>query len=286
MLAGVRRRVPLRLRHRVARARLRYRVPTGRFRALPDALVIGAQRSGTSSLYRYLGGHPGVAPSFRKEVEFFSRYYARGVPWYRAHFELEAGRHLRFEATPDYLFHPLAPARAASVVPEARLVVLLRDPVARAWSHYQHMVDLGFETMSFDAAIDAEDSRCAADLAALASDPDHDAKALLRYSYVARGRYAEQLDRWLAVFPPDRLLVVRSEDFFRDTVTEFGRILDFLGLEAWTPAAFTNESRLQGRPSATGLPAGSEARLRDVFAEPNRLLVDLLGPDAPQWWPS
>jgi hypothetical protein len=284
VLAGVRRRVPLRMRHRLARARLRYRVPTGRFRALPDTLVIGAQRSGTSSLYRYLGAHPGVAPSFRKEVEFFSRYYSRGVPWYRAHFELEAGRRrLRFEATPDYLFHPLAPARAAAVVPEARLVVLLRDPVARAWSHHQHMVGLGYESLPFDAALDAEESRCAPDLAALASDPDHDAKALLRYSYVARGRYAEQLDRWLAAFPPDRLLVVRSEDFFRDTVTEFGRILDFLELEPWSPAAFTNESRLQGRPSATGLPVDSETRLRQVFAEPNRLLVDLLGAAAPHW---
>jgi hypothetical protein len=274
----------MRLRHRVAKARLRYRVPTGRFRALPDALIIGAQRSGTSSLYRYLGRHPGVAPSFRKEVEFFSRYYSRGVPWYRAHFELEAGRQrLRFEATPDYLFHPLAAERAAAVVPEARLIALLRNPVFRAWSHYQHMVDLGFETLAFDGALDAEAKRCAPELAALDADPDYDAKALLRYSYVARGRYAEQLDRWLAVFPPEQLLVLRSEDFFRDTTTVFARILEFLELDPWAPPAFTNESRLQGRPSATGLPAASTARLEDTFAEPNRLLVDLLGDGAPRW---
>jgi hypothetical protein len=284
MLSSVRRRVPLRVRHRLARARLRYRVPTGRFRALPDALVIGAQRSGTSSLYRYLGRHPGVAPSFRKEVEFFSRYYARGVPWYRAHFELEAGRpRLRFEATPDYLFHPLAPARAATVVPEARLIVLLRDPVARAWSHYQHMVDLGYETLPFEAALGAEEERCAADLAALDADPDHDAKALLRYSYVSRGRYAEQLDRWLSSFARDRVLVIRSEDFFRDTITAYARILEFLELDPWAPPAFTNESRLQGRPAATGLPTESRARLDEAFVEPNRMLVDLLGAGAPTW---
>ncbi len=284
MLSELRRRVPLGVRHRVARTRLRYRVPTGRFRALPDALVIGAQRSGTSSLYRWLGGHPGVAPSFRKEVEYFSRYHDRGETWYRAHFELERGRrHLRFEATPDYLFHPLAPGRAAKLLPEARLVVLLRDPVARAWSHHQHMVTLGYETLPFEAALDAEEERCAPDLAALAADPSHDAKALLRYSYAARGRYAEQLDRWLAEFAPDRFLVIRSEDLFRDASTSFARIVDFLGLERRLPPAFSNESRLQGRPSATGLPQESEERLRAVFAEPNAMLADLLGADAPRW---
>jgi hypothetical protein len=284
VLSGIRSRVPVGVRHRVARARLRYRVPTGRFRARPDALVIGAQRSGTSSLYRYLGRHPGVAPSFRKEVEYFSRYYNRGIDWYRAHFELEAGRrHLRFEATPDYLFHPLAAARAAETLPEARLVVLLRDPVARAWSHYQHMVDLGFESLTFEAALDTEADRCDPDLAALAADPDHDAKSLLRYSYLARGRYAEQLERWLAVFPREQLLVIRSEDFFRDTKAAFGRIVDFLGLADWAPPTFTNESRLQGRPSATGLPPAAEARLREAFTEPNERLVDVLGADAPRW---
>ena len=190
------------VRHRVAQWRVQARTPTGRWRRLPDLLVIGGQRCGTSTLYRHLGRHPDVSPSLRKEVEYFSRRYDRGDRWYRAHFALDVQRdRLSFEATPDYLFHPLAAARAATVVPDARLVVMLRDPVARAWSHYHHMVGLGHEHLDFDAAVTAEPDRCADDLARLADNPLHDPVALLRYSYVARGRYAEQLARWFEHFP-------------------------------------------------------------------------------------
>ena len=272
-LDGLRARVPLEWRHRLARQRLRLLVPTGRWRALPDALVIGAQRAGTSSLYRWLGGHPGVAPSFRKEVEYFSRYWARGEDWYRAHFELRAGRrHLRFEATPDYLFHPLAATRAASVVPGAKIVVLLRDPVERAWSQYRHMVRLGYETLPFVDALAAERSRCAADVAGLAADPDHDAKFLLRYSYAARGHYAEQLARWRAAYPDERILVLRSTDLFRDPPATFARLLAFLDLDPWSPPAFRNASSRPGRGSLPAMDPAARERLEAEFAADDRTL--------------
>ncbi len=282
-LDQLRSRIPLDARHRIAQARVRYRVPTGRWRVLPDALVIGAQRSGTSSLYRYLGQHPDVAPSLRKEVEYFSRRYGRGELWYRAHFALDVGRRrLSFEATPDYLFHPLAAARAAAVVPDARLIAVLRDPVARAWSHYRHMVALGYETLGFDDAISDEEARCAPDLNRLADDPVHDPKALLRYSYVARGRYAEQLERWFAHFGRERLLVLRSEDLFADAARSFEAILDFLGLDRWRPEEFPNVSR-EGSRAAAGMPSPARARLSDRFRDANRELVSLLGDGAPRW---
>ena len=266
-LDAVRSRVPLEWRHRLARARLRYRVPTGRWRALPDALVIGAQRAGTSSLYRYLGAHPGVAPSFRKEVEYFSRYEARGEDWYRAHFELRAGRrHLRFEATPDYLFHPLAADRAASLVPQAKLVVLLRDPAERAWSHYRHMVRLGYETLDFAAALAAEEDRCGPDLAALAADPDHDPKALLRYSYVARGHYAGQLARWYARYPRDQVLVLPSTRLFDRPAAAYAEVLSFLGLAPWSPPAFRNASAVPGAPDPAPIDPNARRRLDTAFA--------------------
>jgi hypothetical protein len=272
-LGALRSRVPLEWRHRLARARLRYRVPTGRWRALPDALIIGAQRAGTSSLYRYLGAHPGVAPSVRKEVEYFSRYAARGEDWYRAHFELRFGRRrLRFEATPDYLFHPLAAERAARLVPGARLVALLRDPADRAWSHYRHMVRLGYETLPFAEALAAEDERCAPDRARLADDPDHDPKALLRYSYVARGHYAPQLAHWLARFPRHQLLVLPSARLFADPARAYGEVLEFLGLEPWEPPSFANVSRIPGEGAAAPIEPEARRLLDAAFAsEPEDL---------------
>jgi Sulfotransferase domain len=283
VLDAAKARIPLDVRHRIAQLRVGARASTGNWRRLPDLLVIGAQRCGTSTLYRHLGRHPDVAPSLRKEVEYFSRRYGRGERWYRAHFALAVGRpRLVFEATPDYLFHPLAAERAAAVVPEARLVVMLREPVARAWSHYHHMVDLGYEPLDFAAAVAAEDDRCAPDRARLRADPLHDPVAWLRYSYVARGRYAEQLARWRERFPADRLLVVRSEDFFAEPAAEFGRILDFLGLRPWAPPDFVNVSR-QRRPPPPPIPEGCRAALAERFAEPNQELVALLGEAAPRW---
>jgi hypothetical protein len=250
--------------------RSRVRQPTAPYRALPDFLVIGAQRAGTSSLYKYLGQHPSVVPSLRKEVGYFSRYYGRGVDWYRSHFPLRAWSSSRrrdgglrsFEATPDYLLHPLAAARSSALLPDARFIVLLRDPVARAWSHHQHMVRLGFEDLSFADAIAAEDERIAADLEAIASDPGHDPKAFLRYSYVARGRYAEQLERWFAAYPRDRFLLVPSARLYRDTADVYDEIVAFLGLPQWRPASFPNHS---ARAGSTDEPVPEP--LRDVLLE-------------------
>jgi sulfotransferase family protein len=276
-------RIPLDVRHRIAQLRVQARTPTGGLRRLPDLLVIGGQRCGTSTLYRYLGRHPDVAPSLRKEVEYFSRRFDRGERWYRAHFALANGRsRLAFEATPDYLFHPLAADRAAAVVPGARIVVMLREPTARAWSHYHHMVALGHETLDFEAAVAAEADRCIPDLRRLADDPHHDPVSLLRYSYVARGRYVEQLVRWRDHFPPDRMLVVRSEDFFADPAPVFRRVVEFLGLSPWAPDHLVNVSR-QGRPAPPPIPARTRATLAERFADSNRDLVAVLGDDAPRW---
>jgi hypothetical protein len=276
-------RIPLDVRHRIAQWRVQARTPTSGLRRLPDALVIGAQRCGTSSLYRYLGRHPDVAPSLRKEVEYFSRRFDRGDRWYRAHFALANGRsRLTFEATPDYIFHPLAAERAAAVVPDARLVVMLREPTARAWSHYHHMVALGHEPLDFEAAVAAEPDRCAPDLRRLADDPYHDPVALLRYSYVARGRYAEQLARWRDRFAEDRMLVVRSEDFFAAPAAVFGRIVEFLGLPPWMPGNLVNVSR-QGRAALPEVPAGSRAAIAARFEQSNRDLTSMLGDAAPRW---
>src|SRR5947209_1159841 len=141
-------------------------------RALPDFLIIGAQKAGTTSLYRYLAAHPDIVASTRKEVHFFDINFWRGEWWYRSLFPLRRRLQRRpplrnrpaitGEASPYYLFHPFAPERAAQLLPDAKLIVLLRDPVERAWSHYRHEVANGRETMTFPDALAAEPARLAA----------------------------------------------------------------------------------------------------------------------------
>jgi hypothetical protein len=263
-------------RRKIALTRVKLRRPSATLRRLPDFLVIGGQRCGTSSLYKYLGGHPSIAPSIRKEVEYFSRNYGRGENWYRAHFPLRARRCATFESTPDYLYHPLTAARVREDLPNARFVVLLREPIARALSHHQHMTRLGFETESFERSLDLEDSRVRPDLHRLHREPLHDVRFALRFSYAGRGMYASQLQRWFDVFPRDRFLVVFAEDLFANPAPTFDRILAFLDLPMFRPSSFRNHSapHASERDRISG---ATRERLASVFEGPNRDLAEVLG---------
>jgi hypothetical protein len=275
------------VRRTLVTARLWGRKKTARWRGLPDALIIGGQRCGTSSLYKWLGRHPNVAPSLRKEVEYFSTDHARGEDWYRAHFPMTLRRRasdalgrplVTFEATPDYLFDPRAPARARALVPDARLIALLRDPADRAVSHYHLNVRLGLEPLDLEGALRAENDRLGDEWERVAVQPDYQAIRLRRFSYVARGNYAEQLERWLEVYPRHQLLVLRSEDLYARPAETYGRVLGFLGLPAWEPPEFRNYS-FTGPFGGTypDPPATVRRFLADRLAKPNRRLVELLG---------
>lgn len=284
--------VPMHVRRRILFARLAFRRPTAPLRRLPDFLVLGGQRCGTSSLYRWLGAHPCIVPSLRKETEYFSRYHDRGLTWYRSHFPtgLRFGLHsLRcpqplcsFEATPDYLFHPHVPARARKVLPSAPLVVLLRNPVERAYSHYLHCRRLGFEELPFDEALDQEDDRVAEGERRVREDPDHFSAPWLLFSYRRRGLYADQLAGWLEHFPRERILVLRSEDLYAEPRLRYREILRFVGLESTEePLELTpfSASFRTGRsvPAGSAIPDGPRKRLEAFYAEPNRRLEELLG---------
>ncbi|MGZ4757801.1 MAG: sulfotransferase family protein [Acidimicrobiales bacterium] len=272
-------------KRRIAYTRMRFRRPLAWLRNTPDFMVIGAQRSGTSSLYRYLAAHPEGRPSLRKETEYFTRSYGEGPTWYRSHFTLRR-RGVSFEATPDYLFHPLAPARVASDLPDCRLVVLLREPAARARSHWRHMTRIGFEHLSFADPLAAEPERTAADLARLEAGEPVVEGPLLRYSYRARGFYADQIDRWRAVFPTDQLLVLRSEDLFRDPAATLEQVERFVGLSHWVPPSFANWSA-PSLEDDRGSDLGQHERctleqLREGYVAANRRLTELTG--MPDWW--
>jgi hypothetical protein len=287
---GWKRWVPRRHQQRVLDARVSARRRIDPRRPLPDFLVIGAQRSGTSSMYKYLEHHPCVLSSLRKETEYFSARLDLGEDWYRAHFPSRARRSweqrrrglpvLTFEASPNYLFHPLAPARAATMVPDAKLVVLLRNPVERAFSHHQHEVRAGRETEPFERAVALEAARLAGEEERMVSQPGYRSLAWERYSYQARGHYAGQLERWLGAYGEDRLLVVRSEDLYQDPARTFGEVQAFLGLARWMPAEFRNHSYHGVEPPAKAeLSPSLRRRLSEGFAASNLRLYSLLGRD-------
>jgi hypothetical protein len=246
---------------------------TSRWRPLPDFIVVGAQKAGTTALYAYLRWHPGITGPSWKEVSFFDRHWWRGESWYRGQFPLRAGARLVGEASPSYLFHPLAPERARSLVPAAKLIALVRNPVDRAYSQYQHEVALGREPLSFEDALAAEEERTRGETDRLLADPRAFSRAWWDHTYAARGRYAEQLERWLAVYPREQLLVVSTEELGEKPAETYAAILAFLGaaphdLEEY-PRVFDREYE--------PMRADTRVRLATSFAGPNRRLEELLG---------
>lgn len=277
MIDRIRQRLDPGTKRQIANARLRLRRPLAPVRALPDFMIIGAQRAGTSSLYRYLAAHPQIVPSVRKETEYFSREYRLGEDWYRAHYPLRLRPGLTFEATPDYLCFPGAAERASALVPAARIVVILRDPVERAWSHYNHMVRLGFEELSFDDALETESSRIADDLAAI-GDSGRRPNEFLRFNYTYRGHYAEQIRAWIDAFGRDQTHVVTFEELMEKPAAVLPALTDFLGVEPRGTAGWGNRSYRSGTPQGghNAMSASARVRLEEEFAPANERLRALL----------
>lgn len=251
--------------------------------SLPTFLIIGAQRGGTTSLYRYLADHPAIRPPVGKELQFFSLHLNRGTRWYRGHFpKLQPGEHT-FEASPLYLYHPDVPARVAHVMPDVKLIALLRDPVTRAYSHYLHNREHGTEPLSFAEALQAEERRLAP-AAELGFDHPEAGAAARRFSYQARGRYAEQLHRWYAHFQRGQLLVLKSDDLYTRPAETYRQIEQFIGLPAYDHPSFQRHNHWSDL-AVSELTPELEAELRQSFAPHNRELADLLGwPGLP--WPA
>jgi len=258
------------------------RAVTASFRLLPDFVIIGAQKAGTTSLFRYLSQHPEVLPSARKEVHYFDLQLDRGERWYRSQFptrferdrvRAREGRCLTGEASPYYLFHPLAPARARALVPEARLIALLREPVDRAFSHYHHEKRAGREPLEFGAAIERERAEFSAESERLIAQPERYSEFHHRHCYLHRGRYADQLEHWLESFPAEQLLILRSEDLFDHPAETFSRVLEFIGLSPWAPGVF--EKHNIGRYDQ--IETNDRRGIEEFFREPNAQLRERFG---------
>jgi Sulfotransferase domain len=258
----------------------------GRGRALPDFVIIGAAKAGTTSLYGWLCEHPCVLPAAQKEVHYFDYNHDRGEDWYRSHFPRERalaagaaadGRRLvTGEASPPYLSHAWAPQRLADLLPQAKLLVTLRDPVDRAYSQFQMSRREGEEPFeSFADAVAAEEERLAPEQARCLADPHYNSWPIGCWSYLMRGRYAEQLARWFELFPREQFHVVTLEDIAADPQRVLDGVHDFLGLSAHR---YPNLPRLH-TAEYSGMTAQERAALADYFRPHNERLYALLGAD-------
>lgn len=200
--------------------------------SMPDFLIIGTQKGGTTSLYHYLTRHPQILPAAQKEVHFFDFNFERGLDWYESQFPPEAKEKnlLTGEASPYYLFHPLVPKRVKLLFPDVKLIVMLRNPVTRAWSHYNHEVRWGFENLSFEEAIAHESERLAGEVQKMFFDETYYSYNHQHYTYLSRGIYADQLRTWLELFPKEQFLILQSEAFYANPADTLTQTLAFLEL--------------------------------------------------------
>ena len=249
----------------------------------PDILICGAQRCGTTSMYQALRRHPVVLrPTLAKGVHYFDVDYARGPDWYRAHFpwrwqgSLLARRHghpaSTFESSPYYLFHPLAADRIGHDLPGARVLILLRDPVERAYSAHTHEAARGFETEPCERALDLEDERLDGAEANLIADPTYRSHAHQHHAYVGRGRYIEQVRRMVAAVGADRVHVIDAEDFFTDPEPVWRETTAFLSLPDAPPPHFARHNARPRSPMPDSVRRALRARYADADAE------------LAQWW--
>ena len=196
----------------------------------PGFLGVGTQKGGTTYLYELLKRHPQVFLAEPKEQHFFSLHWQRGPDWYGNQFASAKADHLCGEITPYYLFHPEAPARIHSLLPNVKLIVLLRDPVERALSQYFHSRRLGLDHMDLEEAFAAETGRLKNSTETLKHGLSH--LSHQQHSYVSRSRYEEQLRRFDRYFNSDQILLLKSEDLFSNPASIMARIIKFLGLNS------------------------------------------------------
>lgn len=261
------------------------RVMSNSIRMLPEFIIIGAMKCGTTSLYRQLIQHPQIASARRKEVHYFDWYFDKGEAWYRGQFPVASWasrsiesdqRLITGEASPYYLFHPQAPRRVHEMLPEVKLIVLLRNPVDRAWSHFHHVVDRNGETLSFEEALKAESKRLAGEREKLEKDPVYRSFEYQKHSYQSRGIYVDGLEAWMRYFDPSRFLILRSEDFFADPPRVFDQTLRFLGLRSYELPSY---ERFLAGSYTTSMDPDTRKELIELFRPHNLRLSKLVGKD-------
>ncbi len=253
---------------------------------LPDFIIIGAQKCGTSSLYNYLIDHPCIYPASTKEVGGFDRYYSYGIKWYRAQFPSFLRKYyvkhvlgqdfITGEASTGYILNPRALKRISEVVPRAKLILMLRNPIDRAYSHYHHTVRLGKETLPFEEAIERETERIGNAWKQMLEEENYYNLNIAQYAYLSTGIYVDQIEVLMSLFSREQILILKSEDFYTEASRVFRQVLGFLNVLNWELRDY--EKYNVGNYSNSMDPVVRK-RLINYFKPHNQRLYEYLGVD-------
>lgn len=250
-----------------------FRIITSPCRRLPDFIIFGCARSGTVALNRYLNQHPNISMASRKEVHFFNKniHHNQGQYWYRSFFPMKifSKKLIVGESTPDYIYNPDVAKRIKKILPHVKLIVVLRNPIDRAYSHYQYMVRTKRENISFEDAIESEQDRIKDEKIKGIFDGDN----YRAYSYLDRGVYIEQFQNWLNSFPKEQILIIKNENLEEKTESTLNEVFNFLGVEQKT-ILDTSKFNVGKYPTMK-----NETRLKLIsfFKESNEKLEKFLG---------
>jgi len=260
-----------------------YRTLTNRWRLYPDFIIIGYHKTATTFLYEYLSNHPNIGKSSKKEVHFFDYSYWRGIGWYKAQFPLnktkgkfekESKKFKTGEATPLYSFHPKAAKRIKELVPKVKLIVVLRNPIDRAYSHYQHKKRVGLEHQSFEDAIKEDDIRFKKIMKDFENDNirDYDVNNTL-FPYVSMGKYVLDLKKWMEIFPKEQFLILKTEEINQNPERELNKICNFIEIPTMD---FKNTKKKNVGEYSTMLPE-TRMKLSKIYEQHNKELEEFLG---------
>ncbi|NES04497.1 MAG: tetratricopeptide repeat protein [Okeania sp. SIO2F4] len=238
----------------------------------PNFLIIGVKKGGTTSIYHYLIQHPQILPAIKKEIDFWSFYFHRGLDWYRAHFPAipESEKFLTGEASPSYFDAPDIPARLFHFFPKIKLIVLLRNPVDRTISNYYHEVRSNAENMSVEEVINSRLEKLIKISSSLVKEKDY---WNYQGDYIASSVYLDWLKKWLNIFPREQLLILPSEEFYSDPKTTMKQVFNFLGLQDYQ---IQNYPKLNSG-SYSSISESLRQKLNDYFQPHNQRLEEYLG---------
>lgn len=241
-------------------------------RAMPHFLIIGAAKAGTTSLDRYLRAHPQV---YRRkgEIHYFDEHSERSTLWYRSNFGFAFSSKLSCDKIPNYLLLPGAAQRLAQLSPNAKLIILVRNPIDRAYSHYQHHQRSKTPNyVSFEEVIKPELQKPTIVPKSLPVSYE-----IIRYrSYLARGYYAVQIQMWLDYFQKEQMFIIKSEIFFKNPAEVTAEVCHFLGIYDQIL------QQIEYRPRNVGgyqseIASDIYQQLQEHFAPHNQKLCELTG---------